>query len=229
MKINFVILSQSRSGSTLLQQLIDSHPQVICDEEIFNRDQGYVKNPFFLKLWKKIPYPLIYYHRYQNESSVYGFKLFTYHLDRTGRAVHILHKLGWKIIYLNREDVIEQVLSGMIATRTNQWRRDGQIDMTSARHHIPVDQFIESVKGRLMWQKVEANILKELPHLSLTYEGHLRHEADWQNSLNRVFDFLNIENCDVQTSIKKMYKQPYSEMVANFDELIEALETEKIR
>ena len=37
-KNNFIIFGQGRSGSNLLRTLLNSHPQIYCDIEIFNHN-----------------------------------------------------------------------------------------------------------------------------------------------------------------------------------------------
>jgi hypothetical protein len=38
----FIILSDARTGSNLLQQSLDAHPNIVCFREIFNLDPAYI-------------------------------------------------------------------------------------------------------------------------------------------------------------------------------------------
>jgi len=227
MKTNFIIFSQSRSGSSLLQELIDSHPEIKCEAEIFNLDHGYVGHPIYLKVWKKLPYSFIYYRRLRSVNELYGFKLFYDQLLRPARVIHILHKMGWKIIYLKRNNIIRQVISEIIATDTAQWHRTEDDTMNERKFHISVDKFIAGIAGRLALRETESNILRTLPHFTLNYEESLENKADWQNSLNNVFQYLGVKEAFVQSKLRKMYDRPYSEMIQNHDELLEAIKNTK--
>lgn len=227
MKTNFVIFSQSRSGSSLLVELLDSHPEIHCDGELFNLDHGYVKDPVMLAIWKKMPYSFIYCRRVRSAGELYGFKLFDHHLSRAGRVIHILHKMGWKIIYLKRDDIVRQALSEIIATSTGQWHRAENETIKDRVFTISVDKFIEKVEGRIMLRDVERNILQTLPHYTMTYEESLKNTEDWQHSLNDLFDHLGVKKVSVRANLRKMYDRSYSEMVENYDDLIEAVKHSK--
>ncbi len=58
-KSKFIIFGQGRSGSTLLMELLDSHPEIKCDSELFTKECGYERNRFKLALYRYYPYPLI--------------------------------------------------------------------------------------------------------------------------------------------------------------------------
>lgn len=229
MKSKFIIFSQSRSGSTLLKELIDSHPKILCEDEIFNLDEGYVESSFFLEVWKKMPYPFIYYRRFLSLKQFYGFTLFNYHFSKIGRAIRLLNSMGWKIIYLERKDIITQTLSVIVATKTDHWHNYGDSSEKTESFSIPVERFLKEIKKRLRWHKREADIVQAIPHFTVCYEHHLQNKSDWQNSLNQVFQYLGAEEAPVQSNLKKMYPKPYSELIENYEELINALKKSEIK
>lgn len=95
----FVIFGRGRSGSTLLVELLDSHPQIHCDNEI---------------LHDRVLFPRLYIDscasRYQ--SQVYGFKFLSYQIKDVQRISQPkkfllqLYQSGYKIIYLRRENLL---------------------------------------------------------------------------------------------------------------------------
>jgi len=159
MKTNFLIFSRSRSGSTLLKQLIDSHPKVTCEGEIFTTTDGYIESNFFCKVWRKLPYPYIYYRRFLSRVDVYGFTLFIYHIPSIGRTIKNLHRMGWKIIYLERLSIVNQAFSQIIAMETNNWHRWGEQKIMNKTHNISSEKFIKVVKNWTDWRQREANSL----------------------------------------------------------------------
>lgn len=228
MKTKFLIFSQSRSGSTLLKELINSHPSITCEGEIFTTTDGYLDSSFFCKVWRKLPYPFVYYRRFLASSGVFGFTLFIYHIPSIGRIMRNLCRLGWKIIYLERENIIHQSLSNIIAMETNNWHRKEGQPIVDNKFQIPVNRFLKVVKNRIRWHKKETEILRSIPHLKITYEADLMHQYNWQESLNKIFNYLGKDVHPVQSNLKRTYSKAYSNIVDNYDELMDALKDEEL-
>lgn len=228
MKKKFVIFSQSRSGSTLLHQLLQSHPEITCDGEILCTTDGYLESEFWYKVHAKLPHPYIYYRKALSKKNVYGFTLFIYHVPRMKTTVQSLYRLGWKIIYLERLNLVNQSLSNIIAMRSNHWHRWEDKEVEEAKFHIPVDKFLHVVENRINWHMHENNIVRPIPHLPVYYESGLKNSENWQATADQIFDFLGVDSVPVQSELKKTYPKPYLEMVTNYNELMEALKTNEL-
>ena len=90
----FIIFGQGRSGSTLLVDLLNSHPAIYCDDEI---------------LMYKVIFPKTYVkaRSVSSKKHVYGFKVKIYQLWHQNildshKFLFHFYKSGWKILYLKR-------------------------------------------------------------------------------------------------------------------------------
>jgi hypothetical protein len=94
MNKKFIIFSQSRSGSTLLKELLHSHPSVNCEGEILALSEGYIKNVLLLKILRRMPIPYFYIRYFIIESKSIWFYII--YLSFT------LHQADYQIIELFR-------------------------------------------------------------------------------------------------------------------------------
>jgi hypothetical protein len=68
-------------------------------------------------------------------------------------------------------------------------------------------------------------LLKGLPHLSLTYEEHLKDPPSHQSTVDMVCEYLGIESAPVQTEYQKIAPRSLREGVSNYDVLADHLAT----
>ena len=139
MTTKFVIYGQSRSGSTLLVELINTHPDVQCDGELFNEDAARIGNRVLLSLVRTFPIPYLLHRRRRAAVKAYGFKLLFYHLPRTRQVMKILALTGWKFVHVYRKNIARQSLSNIVAETTQRWHKRGddaagRTESTSALH-----------------------------------------------------------------------------------------------
>jgi hypothetical protein len=73
----------------------------------------------------------------------------------------------------------------------------------------------------------ERQILQKIPHLKLTYEDNLLHATSHQETADQIFDWLNIDSVSVKADLQKMMPFHLSEMVENYEELYQAIQTTK--
>ena len=110
----FAIISDSRTGSTLLMQLLDSHPAIICFGEEFKN----LENSSSSKVWKEI------YRKRRKSTQWVGFKLFYFHPWKNK------DQDVWKfleadknvvIIHLTRKNILRSYVSKEIGLKTRKW------------------------------------------------------------------------------------------------------------
>lgn len=134
-----------------------------------------------------------------------------------------MQSMGWKIIYLKRENIVDQSLSNIIAKDTRRFHRNDEQNLSDSNFTIPVDTFLKEVKKRVQWRKQESEILKSIPHFTVKYEEHLENEKAWQTTTERIFRYMGTNKSPVHSSLQKTYDKPYSMLVKNYDELMEGL------
>ena len=219
----FIIFSQSRSGSTLLKRLLNSHSKIYCEGEVLTITDGYLKHSFGLKSARLFTIPYLWMRKIRSTDDVYGATIFIYHGRYIARNIQWLYKLGWKILYLEREDIVNQVFSNMIAAQTGHYHTENKRKEQSVRHVIPEDSFINLVNSRIRWHAKEKSILKSTKFLRISYEKDLMTAEKRELSLPDIFKYLSVEPEKVDTTLRRTYSRPYSQIVDNYESLMERL------
>jgi len=219
----FVIFGQGRSGSNLLRTLLNSHPDIFCENEIFNPNR-IAKSNYFKRLHIRwFPLSYIFSLLKKSDKKVYGFKIFDFHHHSIQRIINNLEKKGWKIIHIQRRNTLKQAFSGIIANYTNIWIKKKHDGLPSEVYHIPPEEAKTAIETRKNRFEQELEILGEKPHLHVIYEDHLQSKNLWQETANKVFDFLEIKSHPVIAKTEITDPRPDRERIENFEEIIEFL------
>ena len=223
-----VIFCNGRSGSHLLGSFIDQHPLIYFDYEQFG---AAMKMKYTTKLiyyfGSHLPRPFLKWRMSKaKEKGGYGI---SFHLDdykHTSFRINDFHKQGFKIIRLNRDDSLTQMLSHQVAFSTKTWhRREGGEKPNEERAQITLDiqKCLYNIKYFIDVKEKLDKELAELPHLYLSYEGHLQKQEKHQATANKVFDFIGVNRIELRPSkFKPTYKKPYSELILNYKEFVDA-------
>ncbi len=216
----FVIYGQSRSGSTLLVELLNTHPYVHCDGELFNDKATQLSNDSLLKVFKVFPFPYLGYRRQRATGYTYGFKLLFYHLPRARYVMRALALAGWRFIHIYRRNIVHQALSSLIAQETQCWhRRDGEV-ARDIRVCISVPQLRRELDTRTRWRMRENDLIRPIEHIEVCYEDDLEREADWLKTADRLARFLNLTPfVPGHIGLKRIVDRRYEDLIENFAEL----------
>jgi hypothetical protein len=216
-KTRFVVFAQGRSGSELLRNLLNSHPEVHCDGEILDHKACF-------------PATVVRGRSVRVKAQVYGFKLKILHLVRDQgmsdpeHFVQSLYDGGWKIIHLERHNLLRQTLSGMIAKQRGVYhhRRTAAPD-TIQKAWIDCDRLVRNMGRRERHLKRERSILQKMAHLTLVYEDDLLDTSCHQDALDRVFEYLGVSAVPVRTEQVRITTDRLSGFVQNHQEVVEAV------
>ena len=235
----FVIFTLPRTGSTLLSKSLNKHPEIFCDDEIFHFSfrNYFSPNQFrFLKirfLPKKINYIINYPFTYLRLNSFLnkyftnkrgenfkarGFKVMYYQTFYMPGLIDYLKKNNIKIILLLRENIFRNALSDMRARKTGIYHhRKENEKAVSGLPKLNVD--ITVLKNKMNHithqnKKLE-RIVKDMNYIKIWYEDF----ADWNNTMNKIFDFLNVSQQDVSAGAKKLNPDKAEDMITNFNEV----------
>ena len=223
-KTKFIIFGQGRSGSNLLRTLLNSHPQIHCDNELFNPvrlSQKSKINRFFINT-----FPINYIHNMQKraDAEIYGFKLFHFHHKNSGSIVKKLYRQGWKVIHIERNNILKQTFSGIIGTQTQKYIRRDDASSPDQIYHIECEQVINVLKFRKKLLAAEYKVLSGIGnYCSVIYEDDLSDQKNWNETTDRIFQFIGIEPVVVKSSILITDPRPDNERIENFDEIIRCL------
>lgn len=227
----FAIVNLGRTGSTLLVDLLHSHPAIECDGEVLNDIfwQGW-RRPL---LWVTRAWPSPYLDRRAGRAArpVYGFKLKTggqvYHLHTTLR--NLQHR-GWRLIYLHRRDTLQQTFSWSVAQVSGRWqRRIGQPSRALEMVTLNVDEFMRNLGTCIADHVSLAAIMHDLPHLPLVYEDDLQCSDQWPATSERVCAWLGVAPLPLTSQVVKTWDRSYRKVVTNYDEIITAVARSSFR
>ncbi|MBW4576551.1 MAG: sulfotransferase [Aphanothece sp. CMT-3BRIN-NPC111] len=218
----FVIITQGRTGSTLLCDLINSHPDIHCDGEIF---QVFASEILDVKLYAKVIYII------NNNHRAYGFKVLPYQLIQEGINPRLflcyIHKNNWNIIYLKRHNLFRHTVSLMIAQKRNTWQDTSNNPLNNYRYYLDTSQIIALMKDKEIKLEEEKKYLNELPYLSLTYEDDLLKAEQHQNTANKVFNYLEFSSVPVKTEFCRTTSDRLSDFIENYEEVVKAVSQTK--
>ena len=170
-------------------------------------------------LERRLFFPLrhIQRHRLACADYLFGFKLSasdlmaTHCMSEPDRFVTLLYERGYKIIHLQRCDLMRHAIA-MLKAQQPQHRR---ID----------PQALIAILKQLDEQRIaEAAIVAQVPHLTITYESELVDPNVHDVTAQRLCRFLALQpQQSVQPPIKLVH-QKITDLIANYDEVQATLE-----
>jgi hypothetical protein len=205
----FVIVCEGRTGSNLLVDLLDSHPQIECAPELYHPQAGTFKN-----------YPGISHrefldlHTYKTSLPIRGFKMPINWILEHPDILAEFRADNYKIIRLTRENVFDHFLSVKLAILNSNWCSESVYDIQS----LKVDPWellgFMGTRHGVTW--ATDLICGGMESFSTAYEQLLQPES--QASLLK---FLGAETHELKTVKIRMRTKLVHEIVENYDELVE--------
>jgi len=219
----FVILAGPRTGGHLLIDLLNSHPQIYCEGEILHPNR--VNKLFSLPLYIKGRTARI------EKNVVHGFKVDINQIKRQKIEpqpfLSHLHHKNWKIIYLQRRNLLLQAISLHIAIARNQWSDTSATPLINSKFTIDSDQLIQNIQKRESCCLEEREVLAQLPHITICYDDELLKAEQHQKTADRIFEYLGVDSVPVQTNLARTSTDNLSDFLENYDEIISVLNKTK--
>ncbi|MEL7083959.1 MAG: hypothetical protein AAGM36_05625 [Cyanobacteria bacterium J06597_1] len=211
----FVVFFRPRAGSNLLIDLISSHPDVFCDDEIFG-----------LKYSGKVTYPNLYRKGrwlLGAGKTCYGYKISYYQITKQGfdpkTYLQELHKQNRKIIYVERLNILRQAVSFLVAQQRSEWigRADNQLRYKARIDCTALIAEMERIERSV---HLEKKLLSPFPHLHLIYEQDLLISDKHQATCNRIFNFLALDSSEVKTQrVKTSKSNDLTDIISNYEDV----------
>lgn len=208
----FVIVTTGRTGSELLVSLLDSHPQIMCDSEILSIPRAH-PGRFVLRRSALA----------RAQRRAYGFKLVAEHArlqsphDRESFLRGFAER-GFRIIVLERRDLLQQVISSVRGIETQHHHRQQDREQFRPMRVDPV-----AVLCSLAWFEDAVNFVRSalagIPVLDLVYEDDLLDAERQRLTADRVCDYLGVERAPVKTDLVKIAPHSVADQLENFDEV----------
>jgi len=240
----FVIISHLRSGTHLLRTLLESHPGIVCQTEVFNSD-----NP-------NLPYPLStpvdailddwVFKDFPPEVECAGFVLQAYHPGGLRAFPGIRENALWseiwtrlqhmpdlKVIHLRRGNGLRRHLSHILARRTGTWHDWDPIRVNEVTHiEKPVLQEpraatrprvrLDPERLRIDFEEVDQlhrrvhDLFGGGLYFPLVYEELAADPEQWGEEL---LHFLGLAPYTLKAAVRKLEKRSLRSSIDNFDEL----------
>ena len=217
-EIKFLIFGQGRTGSTLLVELLNQIEGIYCDEELLN------KRLFPIPI--KIPFPYLYVkgRSKMKKKRVYGFKVKIFQLEEhqfldPSTFIKKMNKAGYRIIYLYRRNLKEQVLSNLLALHNSKFHVANDENYTFRPFKLDIDDYKRRKTRRKEALERERSILVNYDHLKLCYEEDLLHEKMHKNCIDKICSFLSIDSNPVIAPLKKSNIFKEEEIIENYLEV----------
>jgi LPS sulfotransferase NodH len=211
----FVLFAQGRTGSTLLGDLLDQHPQVYFGHEI-------------LAQRVRSPRSTIERMRFRHARHVVGFHVKIYQLtdeqriSNVGGWIRNLSRCGWQVISLRRENLLRHVLSNITAIQAQRYD-DRSGAPAPVRVHVDPENLLTWMRTRERVGRDESAALKGVPHLALGYETDLQDSASWQATARAAFEYLDLEPVEVNSTLSRLNVGRLEDLIENYAEVAEAV------
>ncbi len=221
---SFAIFATMRSGSNLLERLINQYDGVHCHGELFNKGFiGASDRQEYMGMTRaerdKNPPDLLAAIRQQQPDIIHGYRIFGDHIDSMIEAT-LQDRSCAKIIL--RRNPVDSFVSLNIARKTNQWLIHHESDRKPARISFNLRQYRQYLDG------LEAYYTRITD--ALTRTGQRFFEIDYDqladiDALNRMAAFIG--NCPpkdaLEQPIKRQNPGSLAEKILNYDEVRQAL------
>ena len=202
----YVIISGGRSGTQLMVDLLESHPQIISSDEVLNPAVNAFDYP--LKALEEV---------YAYPDRTCGFKLLYHHADVTeGPAIweYLQKQKDLKIIHSVRDNSLARIISLKISQETGVWHHFSEREMSTKVKLKP--QQCNDIWSH--WDEREGYVdesFSDHPILKVHYSDLAR---DIPGTMDKVQKFLGVEPRELKSRIKKRCGHPFDRL-ENFEEL----------
>lgn len=216
-KTNFVIVAHARSGSHMINSLLNSHPDIRSNGEKFNLVNQEECDLLFSE-YATIP---------DKTEKILGFKL-AYQL-RTNKRNDIWSKIlknnQFKVIHWYRSNLLRVYVSREIATKTEKWMGRGeQPGLSDKKIMVDMDQCMR-------W-------INKMSHLhtliQFDFRHHLCFSVSYENFLfdkNKAIEILNFLGVDstiqLSTDLIRQNPEPLDQLIINYHEFAAAFQKTK--
>ncbi len=217
----FVIVSQGRTGSSLLSDLLDQHPLIRCQSELLNH---------------KVYFPLsfiqgmsVYY-----ADQCWGFKLKPTQLTNRQKLdaevfLKDLSDKGFMFIHLTRSNIARRTLSALVGYSRKTYHKLEQ-NQCLQPVSIKPELFLSSIKHSLQSQEEENFYMQKIDCLRLVYEQDLLSPEAQETTFKKILDFLELPNANhsIKSNFMKVSSSNLYDDIENFDELLHHLQQHQL-
>jgi len=150
-----------------------------------------------------------------------GFKLLGHQVPNLPAFLAVLKDRGYKVIYLERKNVVKQVLSGVIANKRKVYNQRNYVpDDKSFTIDLKEFKFLVSVEKSEVSKQKSMIEYSEVESLYVDYEDFL---SDRKSFHTAIFNFLRVEDKVIEESDFSIMIPDIKDVVENYRELTDCL------
>jgi hypothetical protein len=213
--MRFVLFSQGRTGSSLLESLLAAHPRVHRSTEILSKRRRLGHLYLFLDAESR-----------RTSLPVFGAKVKIEQLDFQGveprRFLSLLVERDWRIIHLWRRDTLRQAVSHFVRRHRGESHRKVDLE-EELRLRIEPAKLIEQIEIRQERLRRELVAVEDLPHAEVIYEDDLLRAERHQPTADRLFELLGVSSVPVSTRFRKVTPEDLPSLIENWTQVRDAL------
>lgn len=235
-----MVVSVPRTGSNLLCNILNQHPEILCHAELFHSIDIYPAYGYqysFLKdgtdkaIQRRNANPRVFLDEVFSSSvevkpgiSSIGFKIFSKQNDQILDS--LLKDQSFIKIFLKRKNVLQHYISMQVAIRTGKWiRMKGMPPDTKPPKKFTVDPkrlLCFMCRNEEFFQTVEAKAMEsESQYITLYYEDIVSESIFFETIQNLLNPSQKVDSFEVKTAKSQIHSYP--SIISNYDELAEAL------
>ena len=224
----FIILTDQRSGSNHLGDLLDSHRSVRVAGELFNPDHQHISRNHPLpeglrdmRARDPVAYLEAYFAQPLDDSTTHlGFRLFHDHArHRPEKAIWtaLRRMRNLRVIHLKRRNLLRNLLSLKLAMRSSHWQRmEGTPPVRYEPLRIEYKEAIAHIRTRERSFARGKRFFRRHRRAEILYEDL---ERDQESQLAAILRFLGLPPQPLTSSTRKQNQQSTRELIENHAEL----------
>lgn len=230
-RVPFVVVAKQRSGSTMLEVALDSHPQIRCHDELFHgrntwswsyrqfldeRDEkgGSRLRPVRRPLLAGRYLDLVF--SSEPSAPAVGFRLMYNHLRQNPQLLFLLRRRRARVIHLVRTNVLKARVSTAAARQRQVYRSD--VAATEVKVLLPLDGLLEELHHRD--REIAANRRRLRGYHPLLEVAYEEVQASPDREFARILRFLDVDpEVPLRTGTSKQNPDRLEDVLANYDEV----------
>jgi LPS sulfotransferase NodH len=233
-----VIFSRGRTGSNLLVSLLRSHPQIWHHHEIFG--EYYLQHGFIRDEINRMG-AVAYFERVTRRmftERVVGVKFLYFQLepeyahhwnvpDIPSLLPVLKERRDLRIIHLKRRNRLATLVSWKLARHTRRWARlgPGQLSRSDQSRDSMYDDVMitlspDECRNEFaqieQWERYYDAAFANHPYVEMYYEDLV---TDRRGEMTRALELLGLEDCELQSPLRRQNTRTLEDVVENFEEL----------
>lgn len=200
--MKFVIVAPARSGSTLLREMLDSHPDVCCSGEVFGqlrvrglskRSSAHIEPELAFRVRKRDPAGLLAKHVYASDCAAVGFKILysqLFVLEALPAVAWLQDQPGLRVVHLWRRDLVARHVSEVKLRQRARDRNPEPLPAGFVERMLKPGAVLRSCEVQLAARRNVDRLFAGHPTLSLDYEDFI---ADHAAQSRRLCEFLGVD------------------------------------